>query len=201
VPPSERLTVTGIFLKDRLLGLSAFKRVVKISVQFALRSILYVCANMTRRSNGERSWRRVRTNVGDRKNSMRENARNGDESPPSTARFVGRIGGARGGVVSVRWTGVDGHSTIGRVGAFFGTCRPTKQVSSPSDSGHKPVSGMTANNDNNILTNDKSCGTVSQLMRACLRMKSDCDDARTSGASAEWTRCKPIPSLTSARRS
>jgi len=54
-------------LKDRLFGLSAFKRVVKLSVKVALRSILYVCANMTRRFNGERSWRRARTNVGDRK--------------------------------------------------------------------------------------------------------------------------------------
>jgi hypothetical protein len=35
-----------------------------------------------------------------------------------------------------------------------------KDYSSPSDSGHEPVSGMTANNDNNILTNDKSCVTV-----------------------------------------
>jgi hypothetical protein len=63
-------------------------------------------------------------------------------------------------VMSVPWIGVDGHSTMGLVGAFFGTCRPTKQASSPSDSGHEPVSGMTANNDNNILTNDKSCVTV-----------------------------------------
>jgi len=41
-------------------------------------------------------------------------------------------------VVSVRWTGADGHSTIGLVGAFFGTCRPTKQASSPSDWGMSP---------------------------------------------------------------
>ena len=77
-------------------------------------------------------------------------------SPPSTARFVERTGGAGGGVMSVPWTGVDGHSTMGLVGAFFGTCRPTKQARSPSDS------GIIANNDNNILTNDKSCGTVEQ---------------------------------------
>ena len=63
------------------------------------------------------------------------------------------------------WTGVDGHSTIGRVGAFFGTCRSTKQARSPSDSGPAPVSGMIANNDNNILTNDRSCGTVDQSIR------------------------------------
>ena len=68
----------------------------------------------------------------------------------------------------------------------------TMQASSPSDSGHEPVSGMTANNDNNILTNDKSCGTVSPSMSACLSITSDCDDDRASGASAEWTRCKPF---------
>ena len=102
---------------------------------------------------GENQLRRQKTRC-------QKTLENGDESPPSTARFVGRTGGAGGGVVSVRWTGVDGHSTMGLVGAFFGTCRPTKQASSPSDSGHEPVSGMTANNDNNILTNDKSCVTV-----------------------------------------
>ena len=71
---------------------------------------------------------------------------------------------AGGDGVSVRWTGVDGHSTMGLVGAFFGTCRPTKQASAPSDSGPEPVSGMIADNDNNVLTNDKSCGTVEQSM-------------------------------------
>ena len=34
------------------------------------------------------------------------------------------------------------------------------QARSPSDSGPEPVSGMVTNNDNNILTSDKSCGTV-----------------------------------------
>jgi len=60
---------------------------------------------------------------------------------------------------------------MGLVGAFFGTCRPTKQASSPSDSGHEPVSGMTANNDNNILTNDKSCVTVYLLQSEVFLMK------------------------------
>ena len=130
--------------------------------------------------------------MGDRKTRCQKTLENGDKSPPSTARFVGRTGGAGGGVVSVRWTGVDGHSTMGRIGAFFGSCRPTKHARSPSDSGHAPVVGMTANNDNNILTNDKSCGTVYQSMSACLRITSDCDDDRASGASAEWKRCKPF---------
>jgi hypothetical protein len=130
--------------------------------------------------------------VGDRKNSMLENARKRRPIPAAHCTLCWtywRGWGRRGERPLDRG---DGHSTMGLVGAFFGTCRPTKQARSPSVSGHKPVSGMASNNNNNILTNDKSCGTVSQLMRACLRITSDCDDDRASGASAEWTRCKPF---------